>query len=204
MKEFWNERYSQDEFAYGEAPNEYVKEKLPLFKPGKILFPAEGEGRNAVFAAQLGWDVSAFDFSAAGKERADKLAQSKNVSINYTIQAFLEEQYDAEEFDAICHTYVHFHPSMKAEMNKRLISYLKVGGHVIIEVFSKEHREINKVNPSAGGPDDENMMYSLEEIQEFYKDFEIIELKKELVELHEGFGHVGESSVIRFIGKKLQ
>ncbi|NOU59524.1 class I SAM-dependent methyltransferase [Marinifilum caeruleilacunae] len=202
MKEFWDERYSQDQFAYGEEPNLFVKEKLPQFKTGKILFPAEGEGRNSVFAAQLGWDVSAFDFSSKGKERADELARSKNVRIDYKLASFLEEAYQEEEFDAICMTFVHFDPKIKSSMHKRLDSYLKPGGHIIFEAFSKEHREINKLHPEAGGPSDEKYMYSIEEIERDFDNYEIIELKKELVHLNEGFGHVGESSLIRFIGRK--
>lgn len=202
MKEFWDQRYSQDQFAYGKEPNLYIKEKLPLFKPGKILFPAEGEGRNAVYAAENGWDVSAFDFSSKGKERADNLAKSKNVEIDYRVNGFLEEDYQPCEFDAICLTFVHFDPKMKSEMLSRLDSYLKIGGYIILEAFSREHREINMVNPEAGGPPDINMMYSIEEIKDHFNNYEIIELKKQIVNLNEGFGHVGEGSVIRFIGKK--
>jgi hypothetical protein len=65
----WNERYSKDGFAYGEQPNNYLKEQLEKLQAGSILFPAEGEGRNAVFAARLGWKVSAFDISTEGKEK---------------------------------------------------------------------------------------------------------------------------------------
>ncbi len=202
MKEFWDDRYSQDEFAYGVEPNAYIKEKLPLFEFGKILFPADGEGRNSVYAAQLGWDVSAFDFSKKGKKKADDLARSKKVKINYSVQGFLEENYEPEEFDVICMTSVHFEPKIKREMHQRLDSYLKVGGHIILEAFSKEHREINKVNPSAGGPPSEDMMYSIEEIKCDFNNYDIIELEKKNVNLTEGFGHVGQSSVIRFIGRK--
>ena len=72
----WNDRYSSEEFAYGTAPNNYLKEQLEKLKTGSILFPAEGEGRNAVFAAKLGWKVSAFDISAEGKNKALKLAEA--------------------------------------------------------------------------------------------------------------------------------
>lgn len=202
MKDFWDSRYAKDEFAYGEEPNEYVKEKMAELKVGKALFPAEGEGRNAVFAAQLGWEVFAFDFSVEGKQKAEQLASSKNVKLTYEVKSFLEESYEPNTFDAICMTGVHFPPSIKNEMLKRLDSYLKVGGHIIVEVFSKEHREINKVNPEVGGPPDENMMYSLEEIHDHFENYEFIELNKLLIELKEGYAHVGESSVIRLFGKK--
>lgn len=71
MKEFWNERYSQSNFAYGELPNEYLKEKLKSVPVGKILFACEGEGRNTVYASKLGWDSFAFDQSREGKNKAE-------------------------------------------------------------------------------------------------------------------------------------
>lgn len=74
--ERWNERYSKQEFAYGEEPNNYLKEQLEKFTVGTILFPAEGEGRNAVFAAKLGWTVSAFDISAQGKTKHSDLQKA--------------------------------------------------------------------------------------------------------------------------------
>ena len=70
MKEMWNERYAQKTFAYGEEPNVFLKEQLIEIKPGKALFPAEGEGRNAVYTATLGWKVNAFDLSKEGKQKA--------------------------------------------------------------------------------------------------------------------------------------
>ncbi|WP_068471546.1 class I SAM-dependent methyltransferase [Saccharicrinis aurantiacus] len=204
MKEFWDERFSQSEFAYGTDASIYVQKVLPQLTPGKILFPAEGEGRNSVFAAQLGWKVSAFDFSIKGKEKADKFAQLKGVKVDYTVQSFMQEQYETEEFDAICMSSVHFPPNIKTAMHQRLNSYLKVGGYFIIDAFSKEHREINKLNPAAGGPPDADMMYSIEEIKHDFGNYEFIELKIERPHLNEGFGHVGESSMIRFIGKKIR
>src|SRR5680860_1842183 len=85
MDDFWNERYGIEEYVYGTEPNQFYKELLKKLSPGKILFPAEGEGRNAVFAAQNGWDVTAFDSSTEGKKKAEKLAAAKGVSVKYII-----------------------------------------------------------------------------------------------------------------------
>lgn len=202
MREFWNARYNEKKSAYGETPNAYVQEKLPLFKPGKILFPAEGEGRNAVYAAELGWEVSAFDFSTKGKENADGLAAEKKVKIDYQINAFQEEDYPPASFDAICNVFVHFEPEIKSKMHQRLDRYLKKGGIFILEAFSKSHRELSKVNPKVGGPPNADHMYSIEEIKQDFKNYEIIELEAKRVNLNEGEYHVGESAVIRFIGRK--
>ncbi|WP_317126673.1 hypothetical protein [Chryseobacterium indoltheticum] len=73
----WDDRYSQEEFAYGEEPNNYLKEQLSKLTVGSILFPAEGKGRNAVFAVHMGWNVSAFDISVEGKWRNADLPEIK-------------------------------------------------------------------------------------------------------------------------------
>lgn len=202
MKDFWNNRYSEKESAYGIAPNAFVEETLQPYPIGKILFPAEGAGRNAVYAAKLGWDVHAFDFSEQGKLKADQLAIENNVSINYQVNGFLKECYSSESFDAICNIFVHFDPTIKSEMHQRLDGYLKKGGIFILEAYSKEHRDLNKLNPSLGGPPDANQMYSIEEIKRDFGNYDILQLERKDVELNEGKYHNGMSSVIRFVGRK--
>src|SRR4029078_7791808 len=101
----WNNRYSNDEYAYGEAPNNFLKEQLEKLDAGTILFPAEGEGRNAVFAATLGWTVSAFDISAEGRNKALRLAQMNNVTIDYQVSELEALNFTIEQFDAIALIY---------------------------------------------------------------------------------------------------
>src|SRR6188768_3982479 len=110
----WNERYSQEDFAYGEAPNHYLKEQLEKLNPGNILFPAEGEGRNAVFAAKLSWNVSAFDISIEGKNKALQLAKANNVTIDYQVGELQTLNYQANQFDAIALIYAHFPADVKS------------------------------------------------------------------------------------------
>ena len=76
MKDFWNERYANEEFIYGTEPNDFFKQQLDKLQPGKLLLPAEGEGRNAVYAASKGWDVKAFDMS--DKRQGKSLEIGKN------------------------------------------------------------------------------------------------------------------------------
>ena len=81
----WEDRFQKEEYAYGIEPNKFLAQQLNHFKPGKILFGAEGEGRNAVYAAKEGWNVSAFDISTEGKNKALKLAKSNQVHIDYRV-----------------------------------------------------------------------------------------------------------------------
>jgi SAM-dependent methyltransferase len=198
----WNDRYSKDEFAYGEQPNEYLKEQLEKLKPGAILFPAEGEGRNAVFAAKLGWKVFAFDISIEGKNKADQLAKKNNVAIDYQVGEFQTLNYNAEQFDAIALIYAHFPADIKSLYHKALDTYLRKGGFVIFEAFSKKHIEYIARNEKVGGPKEIDMLFSIDELRSDFENYEIIELSEEEIELSEGLFHNGTGSVIRFVGRK--
>ncbi len=198
----WDDRYSKEEFVYGEEPNNFLREQLQKLKPRKILFPAEGEGRNAVFAATKGWDVYAFDISSVGKRKAEELAKKNNVKIKYEVGGLQSLNYKPESFDVIALIYAHFPAEIKSEYHKTLGNYLKKGGIIIFEAFSKKHLEYISRNESVGGPREIEMLFSKEEIQSDFNNFEIIELDEKVIQLNEGSFHNGEGSVIRFIGRK--
>lgn len=198
----WNERYSKAEFAYGEQPNNYLREHLEKLKPGSILFPAEGEGRNAVFAAGLGWKVSAFDISIEGQKKAFRLAESKNVTIDYKVGELQNLNYKSEQFDAIALIFAHFPADIKSSYHKMLNTFLRKGGFIIFEAFSKNHLEYISRSEKVGGPRDLGSLFSIEELKSDFPDYEIIELEEKEIELNEGLFHNGTGSVIRFVGKK--
>lgn len=198
----WDDRYKSEEFAYGEDPNNYLKEQIEKLNTGTILFPAEGEGRNAVFAAKLGWKVSAFDISEQGKNKALKLAEANNVTIDYQVGVLETLSYKAEQFDAIALIYAHFPAEIKSSIHKTLETYLRKGGIIIFEAFSKKHLEYLAINDKVGGPKDIESLFSIEEIQADFPNYEIIELEEKEIELNEGLFHNGKGSVIRFVGRK--
>ncbi|MBF7092478.1 class I SAM-dependent methyltransferase [Flavobacterium sp. ALJ2] len=200
--ERWNNRYSTDEFAYGEHPNNYLKEQLEKLNAGTIIFPAEGEGRNAVFAAKLGWTVSAFDISVEGKNKALGLAKANNVTIDYQVGELQKTNYTPEQFDAIALIYAHFPSDIKSSYHKTLSNYLRKGGVLIFEAFSKKHIEYNSKDEKIGGPKELDMLFSIDEIKADFPDYEIIELTEKEIELNEGLFHNGKGSVIRFVGRK--
>ena len=98
---FWNERYVSKEYVYGKEPNTFFKDFInqKLRVPGKLLLPAEGEGRNAVFAALNGYQVTAFDFSTDAKNKAQLLASEQNVSIEYLTSDISSFDFTPETFD---------------------------------------------------------------------------------------------------------
>lgn len=201
--DFWNERFGSAEYIYGKEPNAYLKTSLKNLTPGKILFPAEGEGRNAVYAAGIGWETHAFDPSVSGQKKALQLAEWNKVKIDYHLADVEEVEYPAENFDAIVLIYAHFHKDLRREYHRKLSQYLKKGGYIILEAFSTLHQKNQKNNPRAGGPKSLDMLYSLEEIKQDFPSFSFLESLETAVELKEGNYHLGQAHVVRILAQKL-
>lgn len=201
-QKFWDSRYENPEFAYGKIPNTFFKEWIENLDPKSILMPADGEGRNGVFAAKLGWNVIATDLSTEGKNKALQLAKEKNVFIKYLVGDIQKLHFSKESFDAIGLIYAHFSASKISEIHQKLAEYLKPNGVVIFEGYSKKHLKLRKLNPNVGGPNDLDMLFSIEGIRKDFPNFEIKVLEEKEIELKEGNCHNGIASVIRFIGYK--
>ncbi len=198
----WDERFRNEDFAYGTNPNEFLKEKIEKLQAGNVLFAAEGEGRNAVFAASIGWSAFAFDISIEGKKKALKLAETKNVYIDYRVGELETLNFVPEQFDAIALIYAHFPAEIKSFYHKTLDKYLRKDGIIIFEAFSKKHLDYNSKNEKVGGPKELAMLFSIDEIKGDFPNYEIIELVEQEIELNEGAFHNGLGSVIRFVGRK--
>lgn len=197
MKEAWNQKYSTEEYKYGKEPNQFLKSELPGFKPGRILFVGEGEGRNAVYAATLGWFVDAIDFSDEGKRKAEKLAGEYSVNINYRVLDFSEFTPVLNYYDAVGLFFVHPEEEQRYELFEKLMNSLAPGGIIIFECFAKE-----QLVYSSGGPKCEEQLYSLEEVVNYFIDLDFIKLSREIVFLKEGTGHRGEGMIIRLLAAK--
>jgi SAM-dependent methyltransferase len=197
---FWNERYSSEEYVYGKEPNLFLKEQLRnIIPPRKLLLPGEGEGRNAVYAAKLGWKVDAFDRSTVAKHKALKLAQENNVTIHYSTVDLAMFTPQKNHYDCAAIIFVHLSPDFRSEFHKKIIDSLKPGGKIILELFSK-----NQFGKNSGGPQELEMLYSLDDAMNDFKEMKTILLEEKNTFLNEGDKHSGDASVIRFVGQKVE
>lgn len=179
MQQKWDERYKEPEYAFGKAPNLFLKDWLPKFTPGAILMPADGEGRNGVFAAELGWEVTSFDYSIEGQSKALQLAKEKQVRLEYIVGDFEDLHFEKEAFDAIALIYAHFSADKKSLFHRKLNEYLKPGGIIILEAFSSRHLYFNNLDPQVGGPKEIDMLYSEAEIKADFDNYEMLRLAEE-------------------------
>ena len=191
----WNERYAQENYVYGKEPNEFFKQELDKIQAGSILLPAEGEGRNAVYAAANKWNVVAFDSSKEAYNKAQKLALEKKVHFTYFIDSFEHLIFPDNKFNAIGLFYAHV-PNRR-KIHQRLISYLKNGGKIILEAFEKE-----QITYDTGGPKIKERLFSVEELNEDFKELSELKVWVEEVKLSEGEYHEGKAKIIRLIGTK--
>lgn len=200
--DFWNNRFSSDEYIYGDEANEYFKQKLLMITPGKILLPAEGEGRNAVFAAKSGWDTYAFDQSLSGKRKAELLARRNGVKILYNVANMADADYPENSFDVIALIYAHLPSAVRANYHKKLTGLLKPGGKLILEAFSINHPINQATNPQAGGPKDADMLYDIDILENDFPNFTFLESTETTTTLSEGQHHLGKANVVRILAVK--
>ncbi len=194
---FWDERYSTYKTVYGEEPNAFFRDQLSKLAPGKLLLPAEGEGRNAIYAAKSDWEVDAFDYSNEAKTKALLRASENNVTINYTIQDINTLILPYQAYDAVALIYVHLEPHVRKKFHQQVVRALKHGGQLILEVFSKD-----QIKNVSGGPKDENLLYEKKELKEDFSDLVFSLIRSEKVRLNEGPFHQGMADVIRISAVK--
>ena len=197
MKAFWEERYSSRLFVYGENPNDFFAETLNKLTPGKIILPCDGEGRNAVFAAKAGWDTYAFDISDAGKTKALQLANKVDVEIDFQVADAMLITYPENTADAVALIYAHLPVLIRQALHKKVISWLKPGGKLILEAFNPL-----QLNNESGGPKSIDMLYTKDMLNADFSALQINYIEDVEINLSEGDFHKGKANVIRLVATK--
>jgi 2-polyprenyl-3-methyl-5-hydroxy-6-metoxy-1,4-benzoquinol methylase len=192
----WNERYSTDEYVFGKEPNEYLKKMIDTLPAGKILIPAAGEGRDAVYAAKSGWEVMAFDQSCVARDKALLLAKNNGVEINFVVTDVEDFEMKENEYDAIAVIFFHLPSTLRSSFFKKIPGSLKKGGYLIVEAFSPK-----QLNNTSGGPKETDLFLSAELLAKEFHTLTIIENNEVEIDLSEGDGHVGKADVVRFFAK---
>jgi len=197
MEQFWDERYATSQFVYGKEPNAFLASELSKLKPGRILLPGEGEGRNAVHAAREGWKVDAFDQSRVGKEKALAFASDMGVQIQYKACPLEEFPFQDKRYDLVGLVFVHAPGPGRTYLHKQVSGTLLPGGMVLLEAFHME-----QLGRNTGGPKSLDYLFDEEMLLSDFAGLTPVMLEKKLVRLNEGPFHQGEAAVIRYIGVK--
>lgn len=194
----WNERYSEPGFVYGTSPNEFLAVMSSKIPRGRILSLAEGEGRNAVYLASLGYDVVAVDSSEVGLGKANQLAAEHGVSITTIVADLRDFRIEPESWDGIIAIYCHVPSDIRGPLHRAAVKGLKQGGAFVLEAFSPR-----QLDYGTGGPSSIDMLMSLEDLESELSGLRLVHAVEIEREVREGSRHTGLASVVQIVGIKM-
>lgn len=197
-KEFWNARYSDEQLAYGAAPNAFIATQTQrhLSPTTAILDLGAGEGRNALFLARRGHPVTAVDYASVGLDKAHRLAEAEGLAIE-TIQADVTQWRPTRQWEAVVIAFLHLPAQDRPRLYDLIQHLLHPGGLLIAEWFHPE-----QIGYKTGGPRSVEMLISLDELRRHFSAPGILLAEKTVRVLETGPYHKGEAAVVQFVWKK--
>lgn len=195
----WNQRYSEPGFAYGTEPNDFLRANAERHLPpgGEILCLAEGEGRNAVYLANLGFRVTGVDSSEVGLQKAQRLAAERGVVIQTVASDLAEFDCGLLRWDAIVSIWCHTPRDLRGRLHRSVVSALRPSGVFLLESYTPRQLLFR-----TGGPPTAELMMTLPEIRAELAGLTLIHGEEKLREVHEGRYHDGMSAVLQVIAAK--
>lgn len=198
MSNPWDERYRQEGFFYGTEPNDFLREHYAAIPSGgRVLCLAEGEGRNAVFLARLGYRVTAVDGSSVGLAKLAELASRSRVRVE-TVHADLNDfPIESGSWDGIVSIWCHLPPALRKRILAECALGLRPGGAIVLEHYRPEQLQYK-----TGGPPTAELMTTLSELEAAFTGYELRIARDEVREIREGQGHRGPSAVVQLLAVK--
>ncbi len=195
----WDQRYAQAGFAYGTEPNDFLAANAERWIPpkGAVLSLAEGEGRNAVFLAKLGFRVTGVDGSRVGLEKAQALAKERGVHIDTVVADLAQYELGTSRWDGIVSIWCHMPTAERAKLHRRVVAALKPGGAFVLEAYTPKQLE-----HSTGGPKTTDLLMTLAALREELAGLDFVIGEEKLREVHEGTFHDGMSAVLQVVARK--
>ncbi len=197
--EHWNERYRDPRYLFGERPNDFLVEaEIMLGRGSRLLVIGDGEGRNGVWLAQQGHQVTTVDLSEVGVAKSRALAQARGVELDAhvaNLTDFLDQPASAGPWDGVVSIFCHLPPEVRSQISPELATRLAPRGLLILEAYTPA-----QIGLGSGGPSDESVLLTRDRVEH---DWGSLQLDIRLVErrIFEGPGHQGLSSVIQVLGQ---
>jgi len=195
----WDKRYAQNGFLFGTEPAAALRKHASSFHDGAAcLCVADGEGRNSVWLAEQGHQVTAWDASSVAVEKAKGLAQVREVSVDFRVDDASSYDWSAEQFDVVVAIFIQFAgPDLRDKMFNGMKRATRSGGLLFLHGYTPE-----QIAFGTGGPPCAENLYTEEILKEGFSDFEILHLDRYIAEIDEGTGHSGTSALIDLIARK--
>ncbi|NHA15763.1 cyclopropane-fatty-acyl-phospholipid synthase family protein [Thioalkalivibrio sp. XN279] len=193
----WDEKYSAEHYVYGKEPNRFLADYAVELPPGDILCLAEGEGRNAVYLAGLGFNVTAVDQSPVGMDKAQRLAAEKGVEIHTICADLADYDFGTARWDGIVSIFGHVAPAVRHKVYAELHKALKPGGILLLEAYTPD-----QLGRGTGGPRSADLLLTADILRAEIPGLDFLHLEELEREVIEGTGHSGLSAVVQLVARK--
>ena len=192
----WDERYGSLEYVYGTKPNDFLVSSASRIPKGKVLCLGEGEGRNAVYLASLGYEVVAVDQSSVGLAKAEKLAQQQNVQIQTITANLANFMIQPKAWDGIVSIFCHLPSTLWRRVHREAVTGLKQDGVLVLEAYSPHQLKFK-----TGGPTNLDFLVSLDVVKTELADLDLEVVQEIERDVTEGIYHTGRAAVVQVVGK---
>lgn len=191
----WDARYRGGNFQFGDRPNDYLRSQSWRLAPGmRALAAGDGEGRNGVWLAEQGLDVTSLDWSGTGMAKAQALARRRGVALRTVVSDLTRWAWPEATCDVIAWIFVHLPPEDRAIVAPAVVQALAPGGFLILECFTPAQE-----GRRSGGPKDSTLLWSRALVEEAFGSLDVLELVEGTVRLDEGPRHQGPAEVVRAV-----
>jgi SAM-dependent methyltransferase len=193
----WEQRYGIEAYLFGTEPNEFLRSSLASLPRGTVLCLAEGEGRNAVFLAENGYEVHSVDLTEAGVAKTLRLAESRDVRVDAVVGDLAEFDIGTDRWDLIVSIFAHMAPAARRGLHRRVVAALKPAGVLLLEAYTPQ-----QVGRGTGGPSTPETTMTLDALRVELAGLELLhaaELDRDVIE---GPGHTGAGAVVQVIARK--
>lgn len=196
---YWNDRYATDDYLFGTEPaSPLVAVRKALPSAGHALSVADGEGRNSVWLARQGFEVTAFDFSENALAKARKLADGAGVTVDFRFGDITRWDWDERPYDLVTGIFFQFlSPVPRAAVFAGMAKALRPGGMIYILGYRPEN-----IGRGSGGPQVEEQLYTEALLRDSFGDLTIERLRSWDEVLAEGRGHRGSAALVELLARK--
>lgn len=198
-RDYWDTRFAATDYVFGTQPSNFLTRQAELLTAGQTaLAVADGEGRNGVWLAEQGLDVTSMDFSEAALEKARKLAASRAVEVKFERADLTDWSWPPEAFDIVAAVFIQFADAgLREKIFAGIRRTLKPGGLLLLHGYRPE-----QLAYKTGGPSTVENLYTRELLERSFGDWQILLLREYDQMLTEGAGHAGMSALVDLVARK--
>jgi len=190
----WDEKYAMDGWAFGTEPNDFLRGEFHRIPPGRVLCVGEGEGRNAVFLAERGYEVVGVDRSQVGMDKAQVLARERNVFVETVVSSVEEFNLAEGDWQGIVSIFFHLPPHLRRKVHRSMVQGLAPGGVLILEAYTPR-----QLSFGTGGPSHPERLVTLGDLEKELEGLKFLVARETVREVQEGRMHTGRGSVVQVV-----